>query len=452
MPTLFIIIMFLVPAFACAADLTEALSDAYVNHPKLISDREDLKYMAQETSKALGGFLPNVQWSRSRQKNKNYGESFGNSAPITQKTTTIQNQLQIQQELFRGGMSVASMKVARKNFELAIQNLKIAEQKFMSEAISAYLNTLYSQEMVDIANNNVEFRDKTYLMSSKQFQHGQLTVTDLEKSKAELARAQSLKIEANGNYLKAKAKYVLFFGKDPVDLKVPAYPTSIAQNVDELIEQAKISNPEILAAKKEAELYSNNVWVVTAQRISPSLVLQGTTADISTKPKDPFRVYSRKQNSLTLNLTVPIYQGGGEYAEIRQSKIKSQQAQSKAFFAASKVVETAVEAWEAFNSNNAIITSSEQMMISNTKVLAGTRKEYAVGERVLAEVLNAEQKFFESRSDLAMAKYQTLSAAYAIYASVGKLTAQGLALPVEYFNAELYYNKAWNFIPHLSTK
>jgi outer membrane protein len=92
------------------------------------------------------------------------------------------------------------------------------------------------------------------------------------------------------------------------------------------------------------------------------------------------------------------------------------------------------------------------MMISNTKVLAGTRKEYAVGERVLAEVLNAEQKFFESRSDLAMAKYQTLSAAYAIYASVGKLTAQGLALPVEYFNAELYYNKAWNFIPHLSTK
>jgi outer membrane protein len=344
------------------------------------------------------------------------------------------------------------MRVARINFELAVQKLKIAEQKFMSEAINAYLNTIYTQEMLDIANNNVEVRAKTNLSAKNQFNHGQLTITDVEKAKAELAKAESFKIEANGNYLKAKSSYIVFFGKEPIDLKVPEHPATLASNIDELIAQAKLGNPEILAAKKEAALQSSNVWVVAAQRISPSLVLSASTADISTKPKDPFRVYSKKQNSLTLNLTVPIYQGGREYAEIRQSKIRSQQAQSRAFFAASQVESTATQAWESFNASNATITSNEQVMISTTKVLAGTRKEFEVGERVLAEVLNAEQKFFEARAELAMAKYKTLNAAYGIYASVGKLTAQGLALPVEYFNAELYYNKAWNFIPHLSTK
>lgn len=80
-------------------------------------------------------------------------------------------------------------------------------------------------------------------------------------------------------------------------------------------------------------------------------------------------------------------------------------------------------------------------MRANEVALNGVRQEALVGSRTTLDVLNAEQELLNSQVSLVQARHDVQVAYYGVLAGIGRLTARTLALPVEYYDEERYYNE-----------
>ena len=74
------------------------------------------------------------------------------------------------------------------------------------------------------------------------------------------------------------------------------------------------------------------------------------------------------------------------------------------------------------------VMARQNVLTSSESQLAATRLGMEVGVRTLLDVLNAEQKVFQARRDLAEAKYTYLLAKLQLAQGVGRLTPEELAV------------------------
>ena len=139
------------------------------------------------------------------------------------------------------------------------------------------------------------------------------------------------------------------------------------------------------------------------------------------------------------NLRVPLYQGGGEYARVRQTKqtVRQRQDQLESTFRA--VRNEVTNSWETLVTATTRIDSIAAQVRANEIAVEGSRQEALVGQRTTLDVLDQENDLFQSQVDLVQARRDQVIASYRLKAAVGELTVVGLSLPVEPYESEAYY-------------
>jgi outer membrane protein TolC len=76
--------------------------------------------------------------------------------------------------------------------------------------------------------------------------------------------------------------------------------------------------------------------------------------------------------------------------------------------------------------------------------LDGVRQEQEVGARTILDVLDAQQELLTSQVSLVSSQTDRVVAEYRLVAAGGALTAQNLALNVEYYDPVRHYDKVRN--------
>ena len=147
---------------------------------------------------------------------------------------------------------------------------------------------------------------------------------------------------------------------------------------------------------------------------------------------------------LTASLTVPIYQGGAEYALVRQARQSAQQARQLVDDQRRTVGQSATQAWEQLQSSKAQVDSVRAQIRAAEIALDGVQREAIVGSRTTLDVLNAEQELLNARTSLVQALSTVVSQSYALAATIGRLTASDLGLAVEAYDMRAYYNEVRN--------
>jgi len=142
-----------------------------------------------------------------------------------------------------------------------------------------------------------------------------------------------------------------------------------------------------------------------------------------------------------LQLNVPIYQGGIEYANIRQAKEQLGQARLNADLQRDTVRATIVSTWGLLETARATIYSAQSAVTAAEIALAGTREEARVGQRTTLDVLNAQQTLLNARVSLVSAQRDRVLASYAVYAAIGKLTAENLGLDVILYDPTVHFDQ-----------
>ena len=139
-------------------------------------------------------------------------------------------------------------------------------------------------------------------------------------------------------------------------------------------------------------------------------------------------------------LSVPLYQGGGEYAKLREAKQLENQARILFVQTERELTKTATQAWEVYQSTKASIDAIKAQIKASKMALDGVIREAEVGSRTVLDVLDAEQEYLNYRVNLVSAERNMTAAALSLLSATGQMTASSLKLSVDQYDVNAYYD------------
>ncbi len=411
----------------------EVLEYVYANHPKIKAQREALKVADEGVSQAVSGFRPDVSANLSKGR-----ERTGNVAETWNYDNTKSRGLTVTQPIFSGGGTVASFLTAKESMRAARAELSATEQQVLYDAVVAYTDVVEKQSVLELNQQNVAVLQKQMDVTNARFKVGELTLTDVSQAKARLAGAQAGERQALGDLEASRATFRRTIGHDAESkVAMPSVPSGIPQSLNEAKELAQRNNPILKSARHSEKAASDNVYVHGATLL-PNVSLQGT---MSRSDGNSLSALNKiDQDSVKLNVSIPIYQSGAEWSRLREARNLAQQAKFNSLDTNESVVESVNLAWEAYNTSKAIIVSNEAAVSAAETALNGVRKENEFGVRTILDVLNAEQETFSARVNLIRAVRTEKIQAYRLLATVGKLTSKDLNLKTNIEDPKEHYD------------
>jgi outer membrane protein len=170
----------------------------------------------------------------------------------------------------------------------------------------------------------------------------------------------------------------------------------------------------------------------------PTLSLQG-----SVQRQVDATLLTPKLNTdeVSLNLSVPLYQGGAEYSSIRLNKEVTGQERLNVDQVRDQAQANVVQAWGQLQAAKAQVSAAERQGEASERALTGVRNEALAGQRTTLDVLNAQQALVNARVSLITAQHDRVVASYSLLSTVGRLSAQNLSLPVTIYDPSVHYHQ-----------
>jgi outer membrane protein len=145
-------------------------------------------------------------------------------------------------------------------------------------------------------------------------------------------------------------------------------------------------------------------------------------------------------------VTVPVYQGGSEYALIRQSKETLAQQRLVLDQTRDQTRATVTQSWGQLQAAKAQIQSAQAQVTASETALNGVREEARVGQRTTLDVLNAQQALVNARVNIVTAQHDRVVASYSTLAAIGRLAPAVLGLGTTVYDPSVHYHQvrdAW---------
>ncbi|MCK0070566.1 TolC family outer membrane protein [Kordiimonas laminariae] len=427
---------------ASAETLKEALAAAYSSNPQLMAQRAALRATDENVSQAKAGFLPTV--TGNYQYSKTDGERSQGTNALDIDNTDKSLSVTARQNFFNGFQDRNAVQQAKAGVKAGRAQLQNVEQQVLLEAVTAYMNVVRDQAVVDLNQNNVQVLERQLQASQDRFRVGEVTRTDVAQSEARLENAKSQLLSAEATRAASRAQYQRVIGLQPAGLSTPEQKPTLPSSLDDAIEIAMELSPGVKTAveNEKAAKYSLNR---TKGALLPTVNGQLTYSNRNSTGIDgQFGIDITSETdvvSYTVTLSVPLYSGGARHSQIRQAKQVRSQRLMEIRQAERVAQENVFVAWDQYRAATGQIKSTQASVRANEIALEGVRQEAFVGSRTTLDVLNAEQELLNSRVSYVRAQRDEFVAAYNLIAATGQLTARDLGLGVSVYNEARYYDK-----------
>jgi len=427
---------------AAADTLEGALALAYQNNPQINSQRAATRATDETVGVALSGYRPQV--SATAQIGEQYIDNLTKGPPPANKSVgaiaTSSYGLTTKQTLLNGFQTASRTRLAEGQVFSQRETLRTTEQTILLNAATAYMNLLRDGALLELQRNNVKVLEATLRQTRDRFTAGEVTRTDLAQAESSLAAGRSSLHAAESNYITSKSAYVQVIGVEPGKLASASpvdrfSPASLAA----ALQRAASQNPAITKAMFDVDSAVEQVKVQEAA-LYPVLSLNGSMQKSYGSATSLTNLESLS-GSVVGQLTVPIYQGGAEYANIRQAKETLGQRRIDLDTARLSVQQNVTQSWGQLEAAKAQIDSTTAQVTSSEIALDGVREEARVGQRTTLDVLNAQQTLVSARTQLVTAQHDRIVASYAVLASVGSLSPQILGLRIETYDPVVHYQQ-----------
>jgi outer membrane protein len=423
--------------------LAEALAATYSYQPALQAERAKLRATDETVPAALAGWRPTVQFSGGAGYGNGLTRSFSFASVPGRYINTPGNRdiataaVQAQETLYNGGKNQANINKAKNQVRAERATLIAQEQTSFTNAVNAYVGVIQAQQQLNLNRNNEIVLTKQLQATNDRFRVGEITRTDVAQAEAALSGARAQRETSEGQLEATRGTFQQIIGVLPPDDLIPPQPLALGlRSETEAIAMAATNNPQVIAAQFNDSAAKDAIDVALAQLL-PTITLQGQVFQQNNTSAE-----STASNGyqITANLAVPLYQGGSEYAGVRQARQQQQQTERTVDDARRTAVQNAVQSWETLVAARAASESTRSQIRANEIALEGVEREAIVGSRTTLDVLNAQQLLLNSRTTLVQNLAQLVNASYAVAAAVGRLTARDMHLPVPLYDETAYYN------------
>jgi len=470
---------------AAAETLVEALSNAYLINPVLNAERANLRATDEQVAVAKSGLRPNISASGDAAFQNQESDFVGGSRQQTQQKVqqcdaataalepafcaslaaqqqqqsqtnvgNIESQLSsdgvthprgysvtLSQTIFQGFQNINAIRQAKATVQAGHEALRATEQNTLLNAATAYVDVVRDEAVVKLRQTNVDVLTEQLRQTKDRFNVGEVTRTDVAQAEARRSDAITQLYAAQANLKTSRATYEQVIGHPPSNL---VHPPSIVHLLPSQLEDAMTlgdgQNPFILAAvyQEEASLY--NVAQIEGE------LLPEATLDADYTQRFGLSKTLKEQQVFTVigRVNVPLYQGGGVAARIRQAKETNNQLKKEVEDARLRIHAEVIANWAQLQATASEIKSAQDALEANRIALEGVKEEEKVGQRTTLDVLNAQLEYLGPQIQLVTAKRDRVAAEYELYGSVGRLDAQSLGLSVPYYDQFEHYNIVQN--------
>jgi len=289
----------------------------------------------------------------------------------------------------------------------------------------AYFDVLGAQDTLQTTRANKAAIAEQLASAKRNFEVGTATITDTREAQARFDLATAQEIAADNDLVTKRIALDQLVGRSsvqPRQLAVPvALPATAAIPVDDLVSRAAEDHPAVRRARVGFEIAQLETEKARAQRlptVDAVASVQGGRGTVAANVTGYNAV-----GSIGFQVNVPIYSGGSVQNRIRETLVLEERSRNDLEAARRAVTQATRQAYYTLQSGTAQVKALEAAEASSLLALEATQLGYRVGVRVNVDVLNSQNQLYQTRRDLARARYDLLLNTLRLRQASGRLVA-----------------------------
>lgn len=318
--------------------------------------------------------------------------------------------LSASQPLFRPA-NMAGYQQGMKQVGLAQAQLKTAEQELIVRVSQAYFDVLTAQESLAFVKAQKTAVSEQLAAAKRNFEVGTSTITDTREAQArfDLVTAQEIAAENDLRVKKlALDQSVGTPNTQPVPLKSGAsLIAAVTGNADTWAKQAVEQSPNIEQARIGLEVAQLETEKAKAGHM-PTLDLTASYGGTRFRNGNLTSRVDNNTATIGLSFNLPLYAGHATQNRIQETVALEEKARNDLEGAQRTVTQATRTAYFGVQSGLGQVKALEAAESSSQSALDANKLGYQVGVRINIDVLNSQSQLFQTKRDLAKARYDVL--------------------------------------------
>ena len=394
-----------------AADLL-SLYDLALSNSTDLSVAKSRHEVAQEAiPQARADFLPRFGLRVSRGKFQQRRTFRGLKAP-EELYDNESNGIDFQMPIFRPGL--IAQYIRSKHVVAGSQaDLDAARRHMASELAAAYLEALRAGERVDLVGMQITRAVTERRAAESAFAGGTGTRTAIDEANAEVERLKVDQIEARQSLTYALETLAAATGQDvPAVSRLGASSFIPGEFVPEeyaaLLARGEAANPEIESLRRQIDAARAEEKMAWSAHL-PTLDAVGQWgSELGSNPYFSENGYSAE--SISLQLRMPLFAGGGDLSRDREAAARVTQAEDALRQAQTKLGLQIRHESSLLQNGTSRIGALDTAAAAYEASIKSTRMGVQAGTRTLLDVLAVERQEYEVRAALIEQRYDLLGA------------------------------------------
>lgn len=405
--------------------LGDALDAALINDPRLAAEKISVDIAKEAVVRAKSERLLELNLSGSGGYRWNETNRF-DGTPLPgidyrrEETTSIEAEAKY--IIYAGGRLSNKVRQTKVDYDRARSQYQMVQQDVHLQVVRIYVEVLHNQESVKIRKSNVSALVEQLSGAKTRLTLGFATKADVALADARLAGAKASLAGAQSQLEISKANYRSLIGVPAINLvELPPLP-DIPTTLEEALNEAFNSAPEILSARSLVRSATFSVEIAKAL----------------TRPEVSFSLRAGLQNNFNEEIQnesttaqiqgrIPLYQGGANNSSLRSAKLGRAQAQKSLDAVAWALQANVSEAWYRYQAAKRLVAASEAQVRASELAFQTSRIEFEAGIRSTLDLLNQEQELLESRLSRLRTINDTYVNAHQLLRSIGKLNKDNVS-------------------------
>lgn len=407
---------------ALAEDLLSVYQLALRNDSQFRAAQAEYSALQELKSQSTAGLLPTL--SLSGNVTRNDEESIKSSGTTNYEYDSKGYNLNLVQPLYRHANFIALDK-ADAQVAQAVVSFENSKQDLILRVANNYFAVLAAKDDLTFAKAEHKAISEQLVQTKQRFNVGLIAITDVHEAQARYDQAVASVIVSENTLAISLQTLREITATDHINIASLStkHPLLIPKpnNIEQWVGTALSQNALLQASKKSIDIASSEVNNQRANHY-PTLDL---TAQHAYSDIEGGLLGAREQNgnTVSLQLNIPLYQGGLVNSLTRAANHRLTQARELYEQQKRATERLTRNAYLSVIANISQTKALKQALASTSIALEATQAGFEVGTRTTVEVLNSQRELYRARRDYAQARYNYVLETLKLKYAAGTLSA-----------------------------
>ncbi|WNC69325.1 outer membrane channel protein TolC [Thalassotalea nanhaiensis] len=413
-------------SIVAAQDLQEIYQLALQNDPTVLRAEAQFKSAQETIEQSRSVLMPQL----------NAIASFGTQeveieGNTVQDSETTRIALNLNMQLYHHN-SWLGLDTAKKRAHQSDINYQFVKQQMITRVTEAYFNVLAAYDGLDFAQAEKKAIERQLEQTKQRFSVGLTAITDVHEAQAQFDNSIAEEIRAQNAVYTSEEILREITGAYPRDLNVlnterfsAVMPSPSSANDWQKMAEAK--NLQLISQKISMDISKEAIDIESAGHL-PTLSLTGSIGQSDVDDDySALTSYEQDDQSIGIQLNVPIYSGGNTSSKVRAAQHNYVAASQDMQITYRGIVRESRNSYNTIVATISGVKAFEQSVISAESALKATEAGFEVGTRTIVDVLESTRNLYNAKRNLSTTRYQYITNMLRLKEAAGTISEQDIA-------------------------